>query len=180
MLRLALPIWKMGSMPPDSAVWGCRVGRILHSTPRDTVGCTELSHTTHSCCQRGEPRSQLLAEPPAASVSLPPGERITGMAALRVLPLQRGPWSNSVPTPLGARPTPGGTRGSAPDSSIASDGPRESGAHAPVPALRPSGVPQPQPQPQAAPRSAPPARQLAPGRPRLPVLQFCASCSGAP
>lgn len=62
--------------------------------------------------------SQQLAESSAASVSLPHplGREGAGMAALRVLPLQPGPWSNTVPTPPGARPTPRGTRESAPDS----------------------------------------------------------------
>lgn len=45
------------------------------------------------------------------------------MAALWMLPLQPGPWSNTVPTLPGARPTPGGTRESAADSCKALAGP---------------------------------------------------------
>lgn len=146
-------------MPPDSAVSGCREGRGLHSTPGTLWG----ARCSAPLCMAAVSGRSL--EPAARGVPCclgfpPPGREGAGMAALRVLSLQPGPWSNTVPTPPRARPTPGGTRVSAPDSCKASGGPRESGGHAPVPALRPRGVLQPQP----APRSAP---LLPPGSSRL-------------
>lgn len=154
---------KWAACHPTRLSQAAETARALHSTPghREVQGAQPL----HAwLLPAGGARSQPLAQAPAASVS-----RGAETATLRCYHHKQAPSGSNVPAPPGARPAPG----PAPDTCKATDGPGEKGAHAPVPALRPSRVPQP------APRSTL-AGQLAPGHPQLPALRLCACCSGAP